>query len=365
MARVPLNDLSRTDAATASNIVRAVADVIDRGAFLKNRYTAELEQRLSNRLAGRPVLGVGNGTDALYLALRATGVGVGRRVANVANAGGYTTGATLRAGGSPVFVDVDPRTAQMSRAALATVLEATPDVVAVVLTHLYGLVGDVQVIRSLCDERNVTLIEDCAQSMGASVDGRSVGTFGDIATLSFYPTKNLGAFGDAGAVVCATPDLHERVSVLAQYGWGQRYEVTVPGGINSRIDEIQAAVLLEAERLLDAQNERRRAIVSRYAAAVQGERYLLAEQTERYVGHLAVMVTEQRSEDAKRLDASGVGTGIHYPISDHRQPGWETAVPRAELPNTDWLVDRILTLPCFPAMSDDEVDQVADALASL
>jgi dTDP-4-amino-4,6-dideoxygalactose transaminase len=308
---------------------------------------------------------VGNGTDALYLALRASGVEAGRRVATVANAGGYTSGATLRAGGSPVFVDIDPRTAQMSPEALTKVLGETPDITAVVLTHLYGLTGDVEAIKSLCDERKVMLIEDCAQAMGASVAGRPAGTFGDVATLSFYPTKNLGAFGDGGAVVCATAALHERVSALAQYGWGQRYQVTVPGGINSRIDEIQAAVLLEAERVLDVQNERRRAIVARYAAATPGQRYVLSDDSNRSVGHLAVMVTDDRSGDAHRLDAAGVSTGIHYPIADHRQPGWQGLVPAAHLPNTDWLVERILTLPCFPAMTDDEVDQVVEALAAL
>jgi len=365
VTKVPLNDLSRTDASTASSILRSVADIIDRGAFLKGRFTSELEERLAQRLEGRTVLAVGNGTDALYLALRAVGIGDGDAVATVANAGGYASGAALRAGGSPVFVDVDPLTAQMSRDALEEVLERETGVGAVVLTHLYGLVGDVQGIKALCDERDVALIEDCAQAMGASVDGRPAGTFGKVATLSFYPTKNLGAFGDAGAVVCATAELHQRVALLAQYGWSTRYEVTAPGGINSRIDEIQAAVLLEAERELDVQNERRRAIVARYAAALTGQRYMLSDDSERYVGHLAVMVTNDRSTDIDRLEALGVSTGVHYPIADNRQPGWRGLVPARKLPNTDWLIDRILTLPCFPAMSDAEVDQVAGALASL
>jgi dTDP-4-amino-4,6-dideoxygalactose transaminase len=139
----------------------------------------------------------------------------------------------------------------------------------------------------------------------------------------------------------------------------------VPGGINSRIDEIQAAVLLEADRELDAQNQRRRAIVARYAAAMPGQRYMLSYDGERYVGHLAVMVTDDRKVDSDRLDAAGVNTGIHYPVADHRQPGWQGLVAQADLPNTEWLVERILTLPCFPAMTDDEVDQVAEALRSL
>ena len=365
MSRVPLNDLSRTPPSTTASLLNAFADVIERGSFLKGPLTTQLEQQISDRLGGRRVLGVANGTDALYLAIAAAGIGAGQRVATVANAGGYTTGALLRSGASPAFVDVDRRTAQMSRGALEHQLDSSPDISAVVLTHLYGLVGDVQGIADLCDARGVVLIEDCAQAMGASVLGRPVGTFGQLATISFYPTKNLGAFGDAGAVVSATAELHDAAALRSQYGWGTRYEVVVPGGINSRIDEMQAAVLLEAEKVLDDHNERRRAIVSRYAEAVAGSRYLLSESSERFVGHLAVMVTEHRSDDARRLDDAGVSTGVHYPILDHRQPGWQGLVPVAELPETEWLVQRILTLPCFPSMTDNEVDQVATALAGL
>jgi aminotransferase EvaB len=365
VARVPLNDLSRIDAITASNILRSVAGVIERGTFLRGPLTAELEQRLSDRLDGRPILGVANGTDALYLALRAIGMGEGQFVATVANAGGYTSCATLHTGARPVFVDIDPRTAQMSCRALEQVLDEQPNIGAVVLTHLYGLAGEVHDIAALCAMRDVPLVEDCAQAMGIMVEGRPAGTFGQVATTSFYPTKNLGAYGDAGAVISSTAELHKRVAQLAQYGWGSRYEVTLSGGINSRIDEMQAAVLLEAEHALDAQNERRRTIVARYAAAVTGSRYLIGESSERFVGHLAIMVTEDRAGDAGRLDAAGVSTGIHYPVLDHHQPGWAELVPCPRLPDTEWLVERILTLPCFPAMTDDEVDQVTAALATL
>lgn len=365
MHRVPLNDLSRIGADTAANILRSIADVIDRGAFLKGPFTAELEQRLSHRLSGRPVLGVANGTDALYLALRAIGVSRGHRVATVANAGGYASGAALNIGAQPVFVDVDSRTAQMSSESLAQVLTDQPDVAAVVLTHLYGMTGDVHEIAALCSSHGVALVEDCAQSMGAVVGGRPAGTFGQVATTSFYPTKNLGAYGDGGAVISSTPALHELVTQLAQYGWGSRYEVVVPGGINSRIDEMQSAVLLEVETALDTHNERRRSIVARYAAALTGSRYMIGEHSERFVGHLAVMVTEDRVADASALNAAGVGTGVHYPILDHRQQGWAGLVPHAQLPSTEWLVERILTVPCFPTMTDAEVEQVASAIGAL
>jgi dTDP-4-amino-4,6-dideoxygalactose transaminase len=363
--RVPLNDLSRTTAADAEAVVSAMADIIGRGAFLKSVHTAALEARLSERLDGRHILGVANGTDALYLALRALGVSEGTSVATVANAGGYCTGAVLRCGGAPVFVDVDVQTAQMEVVALERVLDEHPGTGFVVVTHLYGLMGDVDAIADLCAQRGVTLVEDCAQSMGAVVGGRAAGTFGKVATLSFYPTKNLGAFGDGGAVVSAAEEVHRTVAALAQYGWERRYEVTIPGGINSRIDEMQAAALVIAERSLDDNNRRRREIVEHYRASVGGGRYFLADSSERYVGHLAVMVTDERSADARRLDEFGIGTGVHYPVPDHRQEAWTGVVPDQSLPATEWLSDRILTVPCFPTMSDIEVDQVSEALGRL
>ncbi|MCW2749987.1 MAG: DegT/DnrJ/EryC1/StrS aminotransferase, partial [Aeromicrobium sp.] len=245
------------------------------------------------------------------------------------------------------------------------VLDEHDDVAAVVMTHLYGLVGDVERIRTLCDERGVVLVEDCAQAMGAIVDGRPAGTFGDAATISFYPTKNLGAFGDAGAVVSSTSEIHERARSLAQYGWGERYEVTLPGGINSRIDEMQAAVLLEMEASLDLHNQFRRDIVERFAGCVSGDRYFITDSSPRFVGHLAVMVTPTRSADAQQLLSAGVASGVHYPIADNCQPGWKGLVPAASLPVTEWLCDSVLTVPCFPTMTEAQIDLVAAALSAL
>jgi dTDP-4-amino-4,6-dideoxygalactose transaminase len=325
---VPLNDLSRTDDALRSGILSDVDSIIRRGAFFGGPFTTGLASAISERFAGRHVTLVGNGTDALYLALAGLQVGAHDRVAVVANAGGYATNAVLRCGAKPRFVDVDPQTAQMAPDALHGLLESDRSVRAVVATHLYGLVGAIDAVREVCHQHDVWLVEDCAQSFGADVDGQAAGTFGDLATLSFYPTKNLGAFGDAGAVVAADRDVAERVAALAQYGWAERYVVTVAGGINSRLDEIQAAVLLRNLMRVDADNARRRAIASRYAAALTGGRRMLAVPTTRYVAHLAVMVTDDRDADRERLAEHGVMTGVHYPVADHAQPGWQTLVRR-------------------------------------
>ena len=348
-----------------SLVLGDVESIIRDGAFFRARFTTELERALAHRFGGRAATCVGNGTDALYLALAAVEIGTGDRVATVANAGGYSTNAILRCGAHPTFIDIDPVTAQMSSGGLSDALANDRSIRAVVATHLYGLVGEISAIREACNDASVWLIEDCAQSFGAEVNGVPAGTFGQLATCSFYPTKNLGAFGDAGAVVSSTPELDARVRSLAQYGWQSRYEITVAGGINSRIDEIQAAILLRGMELVDDQNRRRREIALRYHASLTGGRRLIATDDERYVAHLAILITDSRHADAQSLELAGIGTGIHYPIADHRQPAWTGVGDACELVATDFLQPRILTLPCFPTMTDGEVDRVAAALAAL
>ena len=361
---MPLNDLSRIEPDLIAKISTSINSIMQRGWFLKGPETTAFEQALASRLQGRPVVSVANGTDALYLALCALGVATGGRVATVANAGGYTTGAVLRLGARPVFVEIDPMTAQMSADALADRL-ANKHVDVVVMTHLYGFVGEVERVAQLCAESGIPMIEDCAQSLGAAVNGVPAGTFGDIATTSFYPTKNLGGFGDGGAVICRDDTLKQRVAELAQYGWSERYVVSTPGGINSRLDEMQAAVLSHMEARLDADNTVRRSIVRRYAEVLSGGRRMIHADDDRHIGHLAIMVTPTRQADIEHLTAAGVATGIHYPLPDHRQPGWAGLVPSVELPATDLLAEQILTLPCFPAMTDDEIATVIEAVQAL
>jgi dTDP-4-amino-4,6-dideoxygalactose transaminase len=364
VTRVPLNDLSRTPVEVRDALSLSIRRVLDRGWYLKGPETESFEAVLSSRMADRPVVTVANGTDALYLALAAVGVGSGSRVATVANAGGYTTGAVLRLGAEPVFVDVEPATAQMSPAALEAVV-GNNDVDAVVMTHLYGLVGEVARVTELCSAQGIPLIEDCAQSMGAVVNGVPAGAFGDIATTSFYPTKNLGGMGDGGAVICRDADLRRRVADLAQYGWSDRYLVSTPGGINSRLDEVQAVVLSQAERHLDRDNRIRRSIVSRYSRALAPGRHMIHVDDERFVAHLAILVTPTRDADVASLTEAGVTTGVHYPIPDHRQPGWSGLFRPETLPVTEQLAERIVTLPCFPQMTDDEIGLVIGALRDL
>lgn len=326
--------------------------------------TTELEGVLSRHLGGRPVVAVANGTDALTLAVASLDLDKSKTVAVMPNAGGYGSIAVNRLGLNTVMVDVHPRTAQMDAHSLSELLVSRSDVGAVIITHLYGLCNSIEDVLRVCVEHSVPLVEDCAQSIGASVGGRWAGSFGDVAAFSFYPTKNLGALGDGGAVATKSYELARRVAQLAQYGWGERYQVAIRNGFNSRLDEIQAAILLERFKDLELQNSIRRSIVRRYAEAARAPRFVIFEDTSSFVGHLAILVTPTRSEDAMELKRAGISTAIHYPLLDSEQPAWRTAA-QTNISNALSLSRKILTLPCFPSMTESEIGRVCRALEKL
>lgn len=365
MAQVPLNDLSRVDPLIQEQVLGDIAEILRSGSFLKGQFTQAFESQLSLMFDSSSFTSVANGTDALFIALSALGVGPGTKVATVANAGGYTTGATLRLGALPVFIDVNPNTAQMSASALRTQLQSDQQVAAVVVTHLYGLIGEIAEIAKVCQEFDIPLVEDCAQSFGASLEGKLAGTFGDAATFSFYPTKNLGAFGDAGAIATRDIEVAQKVQSIAQYGWGTRYSVELPNGVNSRIDEMQAAALVRQLPLIQRNNDIRRGIVHKYSQTLTNTRKMIMHDDERFVGHLAIMLTDSRESDRSLLASLGIATGVHYPIADYEQPAWRKTLGNVQLPNTDKLQQQILTLPCFPSMTSSEINQVVAAIAQL
>jgi aminotransferase EvaB len=231
---------------------------------------------------------------------------------------------------------------------------------AVVVTHLYGLaVPEIALIADHCARKGVALLEDCAQAHGAQIDGKRVGTFGDAASFSFYPTKNLGALGDGGAVVTSNPRLAEKVRSLRQYGWTAKYRVEVPGARNSRLDEIQAAVLSAFLPHLDGANRRRREIAARYSTLIRHPNIVVPEERGAdYVAHLYVVRSERRDALREYLRELEIASDIHYPIPDYRQPVFGEHFADIHLEATECLANEILTLPCYPEMSDEEVDRV-------
>lgn len=289
-----------------------------------------------------------------------------REIISVANAGGYTTIACHHLGLTPVYVDIDPATQLMS---IPSVLAAvTANTAAIVATHLYGGVVDVTALRAAVDKvgfGHVAIVEDCAQAHGAMIGNSRVGSMGDVATFSFYPTKNLAAFGDGGAVLTSDQDIAATTRKLQQYGWSSKYHVDTAGGRNSRMDEMQAAILCRSLPHLDAWNMRRRQILVQYRNNASPS-LTFVDGGPGAVAHLAVALTPDRLRFQQFMQERGIATEIHYPVLDCDQAGWSGHPMRigpTGLTASRIAVSRIVTLPCFPEMTENEVSHVCGALA--
>ncbi|MFC1701366.1 DegT/DnrJ/EryC1/StrS family aminotransferase [Pseudomonadota bacterium] len=357
-----INDLSAKVSTHETQIRLCIDRVLASGWLVLGPEVKHFEQLFASYLDINHCVGLANGTDALELSLRAMGVTRGDCVATVANAGMYTTTALSAIGAEPFFMDVDPDT---KGATLAEVIRAVDSVVkAVVVTHLFGqAIPDIEQISEYCSINEIPLLEDCAQAHGARVNGRCVGTFGDAASFSFYPTKNLGALGDGGAVVTQNADLAKMVISLRQYGWTEKYKVEVAGARNSRLDELQAAILSGLLPSLDESNERRRDIAARYSSLIKHPHITVPKVSGAdYVAHLYVIRCKQRDSLREHLRAHGIASDVHYPVPDYRQPVFGKKFADTSLPNTEVLVSEILTLPCYPELSVKQVDLIIAAV---
>ena len=360
---VPMNDLQRGFSSHREELFGALARVAQSGWYVHGPEHEAFQKEFAEYVGVEHCLGVGCGTDALELAIRAVGEGRDGTVLTAANAGGYTTTAARRVGREVTYADVDPTHLCLTARSVEPLLEG---VAIVVVTHLYGRMAPIEQIVELCHGRGVAVIEDCAQSVGAERGGRKAGSFGDAAIFSFYQTKNLGALGDGVAIVTSDAELAASLIRLRQYGWTSKYSIGVDGGSNSRLDEIQAAVLRSRLTHVRSWSERSRHIIKRYAAAAAGTSLtILPVAGEDHVGHLAVGLTPRRDEVVAALAAAGVRTDVHYPIPDHRQPAFAHEFAHVSLPITEATASQLISLPCFPELSEAEVEQVCDALRSL
>jgi len=343
--------------------IRAAIDrVLDSGRYILGQEVEAFEREWSQYLGGGATVGVANGTDALELALRASGIGHGDSVATVANTVSATIAAIEQTGATPVFVEVKPDTMLMDPAWLERVL-ARGNIAAVIPVHLYGHMADMPAILQLADRHGIPVIEDCAQAHGASLLGRKAGTWGAFAAFSFYPTKNLGALGDAGAVYSRDPALAARAALLRQYGWRTRYLSEEPGR-NSRLDELQAAILRAKLPHLDAENAVRARHAARYLAALPAGRLRLpvSEPGSRPVWHQFVVRTPAREALREHLARLGIHAAVLYPIPAHKQPAYEQT--GLALPVTEASCAELLCLPCQPGLSEAEIDTVITQVLS-
>jgi dTDP-3-amino-2,3,6-trideoxy-4-keto-D-glucose/dTDP-3-amino-3,4,6-trideoxy-alpha-D-glucose/dTDP-2,6-dideoxy-D-kanosamine transaminase len=360
---VPMNDLLRGFNRHRGEVLAAVSRVAESGWYVHGPEHEAFQREFADFVGVGHCVGVGNGTDALELAIRAVGDERTGTVLTAANAGGYTTTAARRAGRGVTYADVDPAHLCLSARSVEPLLGG---VAIAVVTHLYGRLAPIEEIVQLCHDRGVAVIEDCAQAVGAERGGRRAGSFADAAAFSFYPTKNLGALGDGGAVVTSDDELAASLLRLRQYGWTSKYDIGVDGGRNSRLDEMQAAVLRSRLPHVQEGNERRRHIIRQYADAASGTCLaILPVAGEDHVGHLAVGLTSRRDHVVEALGAAGVRTDVHYPIPDHRQQAFALELSHVSLPVTEATARRLVSLPCFPELTDTEVEQVCDALRNL
>jgi dTDP-4-amino-4,6-dideoxygalactose transaminase len=359
---IPFNDLRRAVAELRDDLDAALARVLDSGWFVLGREGQAFEEEFAAAVDAPYAVGVGSGTDAIELALRALGIGPGDEVVTQANTCVPTVSAIERAGGTPVLCDVEADAATMDPDSLRGALG--PKTRAVVPVHLYGQCADVEAIVELCSEHGIAVVEDCAQAVGAELRGRSAGTIGALGCFSFYPTKNLAALGDGGAVVTSDAELAERLRLERQYGQTDRYR-HVTEGVNSRLDEVQAAILRTRLPHLQRWNARRAEIASAYTHALSETpvRPLARLDGRRHVFHLFVVEAPDRDALRVYLEEAGIGTLIHYPTPIHGHPPYRRlATGLVALSVSERLCERILSLPIYPELRDDEVERVAERL---
>jgi len=360
--KIPLNNLSRETADILPSLNDVTARVFKRGWFLMGKELSDFEQAFATYLGVSNCVGLANGTDALEFALYCSGIEAKDRVIVAPNAGMYASIAVLRANAQPIYTDVDGDSLCMSAEKLALVA-TTANAKAVIVTHLYGQMADMESILKVASQHNLLVIEDCAQAHGARKAGRFAGTLGDIACFSFYPTKNLGALGDAGAIVTNNHAFAETARAIRQYGWKSRkYQVELPHGRNSRMDELQAAFLLAKLPKLDQRNARRKAIWQYYRDSIGDRLRFVGHTSEDFVAHLCVVRSAYRDTLRQRLSEHGIDTDIHYPIPDHRQPLWNERFSSVSMPIAELACQEVFTLPCFPEMTDNETSYVVETL---
>ncbi|MCY7353811.1 MAG: DegT/DnrJ/EryC1/StrS family aminotransferase [Lysobacter sp.] len=361
---IPVNDLKRYAAESAGSLTECAVEVLRSGHYVLGPWVNAFESTFADYCAVEHCISVANGTDALELALRAAGIVPGDAVVVAANAAMYGTTAVLAIGADPIFADVVEATALLTADTIRQAIgEATKAPRALIVTHLYGRLADMPEIIEVAKTAGMLLIEDCAQAHGAiGVDGRRAGAYGDIATFSFYPTKNLGALGDGGAVTTNDDCIADRVRKLRQYGWSSKYCNALEGGRNSRLDELQAAFLCRLLPDLERRNKRRREIANRYSLEIRNPGIATPPTAgAEYVAHLYVVTAVRRDALRAHLSSSGVGTDVQYPTPDYRQVMHGDRFARVFLPATEILCGQVLTLPCFPEMFDAEIDAVIAA----
>jgi dTDP-4-amino-4,6-dideoxygalactose transaminase len=364
VTRVSFLDLSRRVAALRPELDAAMAEVLDAGRFVGGGPVERFESEFAAWVGAEYAVGVASGTDAVELALRAAGVGEGDEVITVANTCVPTVAGIESSGATPVLVDAEPGSMTIDPERVSAAVG--PRTRAIVPVHLYGRCVDMDAVLAIAADHALKVVEDCAQAHGATWRGRAAGTMGDAAAFSFYPTKNVGALGDAGAVVTGDAEIAAETAALRSYGEFERYE-SARRGTNSRLDTLQAALLSVQLRHADTWLERRREIAAQYTVALADTS--LAPPADPDGGihayHLYVVAVPDRSELRARLSEAGVETLVHYPKAVHEHPAYREIGREGPLAVSEQLAASVISLPLYPELSDDEVAAVGDAVRNV
>jgi len=359
--KIHLNVLQRHNKKIVDKLQTAVKRVINSGWYILGPEVESFEREFANYCGVNYCIGVGNGTDALEIALRGLGINDSDEVACVANAGFYSSTAILNIGAIPQYVDVIWESMMMDPISLEETI--TKNTKAIITTHLYGQMADMQQIMAIADKYKIPVIEDCAQAHGAVVNEKKAGSWGKVGCFSFYPTKNLGALGDGGAITTSDEELAKKIKQLRQYGWNKKYEAVMWGGKNSRLDELQAAVLRIKLQHLDNWNNERRKIAEWYTNELNGVDLILPNNFNGdYVAHLYVVRTNNREQLIKKLNDANIEADIHYPIPDFKQNSLKEMFTNISLKYTNKCCESVFSLPCFPEITTEELIRVSKVL---
>jgi dTDP-4-amino-4,6-dideoxygalactose transaminase len=355
---VPMNDLSRRFESD-TELVKSVTDLIVNGPYLNSKFTGAFESEFARFVGVEFCIAVSSGTAALELAIKALELPANSVILMTANAGGYSAIAARNAGHRTRYIDVD----EFGLLGLHDLNQNLEDVSAIVVTHLYGQMCDMNALSIFASQNNLKVIEDCAQAVGSRYGGIPAGAFGDVSAFSFYPTKNLGGIGDSGAVCTKSQSLANRVRKLREYGWSERYFSAVSGGGNFRNDEIQSLVLLEQLTSLHARNTIRKKIWNRYFEICNLYGFqILGSTANDFVPHLAVLKISIREEFIKHMNERNISVAIHYPFPDFLQPGLILEEVES-LIRTTLHCNQVVSIPLFPEMTEAEICQVEEGLS--
>ena len=360
MNRIPFVNLDRQYQGLRGEIGEAIQRVLDSKAFIQGPFVEEFEKSLAAFSGSKHAIGCSNGTAAITLALEAAGVGAGDEVITTTHTFAATASAINQAGASPVFVDIESRSYNLDVEGVKAAI--SPRTKAIVPVHIYGTPCNMPALVEVASRHNLLIIEDAAQAHGASIANVQIGNFGIAATFSFYPSKNLGAYGDAGAIVTNEDKIAQKLRKLRNHGRSSKYLHDMVGS-NQRMDGIQAAILSVKLSRLSLWNQRRRDLAARYDAAFRARQFKTIQTPPDAVPvyHLYIVEVSNRDEVQRHMTSVGIETGVHYPVPLHLQPAFKGFSRSAALPVSEMIAKRILSLPICADLSDPEQDRVIEA----